>query len=1227
MKDKIELRQEISKFIPRINSSKNIFELFRHLNYPKEVIFDETYKRKLEEFDFKKEEKDKINNIYTVLSFEKNLSVFLIETKTLAPAFIRYIAKVFSDRYMRCLLIITINYTDIIIVFPDYEKVEVGKHKLKITKLYLSKEEIYYTDLETLSNIFYEGKEATWRDVWYKWREAFNVEKVTEKFFGDYQDIFFMLRKALEKQKINTKYAHEFTLQFLNRVMFIYFVSKKRWLNENLKFMKWFWTRYKEERNKGAFDKDSFYEKWLRVIFFEVFNNMPYALKELPTDVMEALSNVPFLNGGLFRETDTDKLPIKIEDSLFKKIFNFFEKYNFTIKEDMPLEKEVAINPQMIGYVYESLANVAEEIYDRTDLGIFYTPRVEVDFMCRRSLVEYLSKHLSDISKDRIYEFVFDEDKEKIEKHFDEKKYWYKLEEVLDNLSVIDPACGSGAFLVGMLNVLAELYKIIYKHLNRKLTDFQLKNNIINRSLYGVDVMPWAVHAAELRLWLQLIIETEFKKEELREKALLPTLNLNLRVGDSLVQEIGGINLHLREPGISNRLKKKLYDLRIEKEKYFNNDPTAKFKVKEELVGEETRIFEEIIDERISVLKTKEQTLKKALEKLRKTKQVSFSGEVAEAEQKKIINVQEIKKKNLEQIMKKVAELENVKTCLHEPEKKPFVWEIDFAEIFGDKNGFDIVIGNPPYVRQEKISPPNRLKAEVTLEDRREYKEKLIKSVHAHFPVIKKMDKKSDYYIYFYFHGLNLLNEKGTFCFITSNSWLDVGYGKNLQEFLLKYAPIKAIYDNQAKRSFAHADINTIIAVFDAPKVSVERIEEWTPQDSKMSALNNIAKFIMFKKPFEEVINTKNLLSIENATEILKRDCFRVYPIKHEDLMEDGWEYLEDYDSKKDGKFKKGKYTGNKWGGKYLRAPDIFYTILEKGKGKLVRLGDIADVRFGIKTGANEFFYLPSKYFDIKEEGEYYRLIPKQDGLPVDIRIEKEFLMPVIKSLRQIKKESVDLNDTTHKIFYCQRSKEELNDTNALKYIEWGEEQGLQNRPTCASRNNWYAIHERKISQLLYSYILGARHLIPLNNLCLADNNLFDIYCDQEKADNLFISLNSTICRLFLENLGREMTGALAVLKIQIYELESLLIVNVITNKNVRKQVNRPIKSIFEECGIDPNKPIREQEPNPLPDRAELDNIIFDELGLTEEERKEVYWAVCELVKQRLEKARSLNGK
>ena len=126
-------------------------------------------------------------------------------------------------------------------------------------------------------------------------------------------------------------------------------------------------------------------------------------------------------------------------------------------------------------------------------------------------------------------------------------------------------------------------------------------------------------------------------------------------------------------------------------------------------------------------------------------------------------------------------------------EQKPFVWDIDFAEIFGDKGGFDIVIGNPPYIRQEKIAPPNMLRSEITNELKKEYKEKLLKSVQAQFSQIRKLDKKSDYYIYFYFHGLSLLNKNGTFCFITSNSWLDVEYGKDLQEFLLKYVPIIAI--------------------------------------------------------------------------------------------------------------------------------------------------------------------------------------------------------------------------------------------------------------------------------------------------------------------------------------------------------------------------------------------------------------------------------------------------
>ncbi|MBU4266500.1 MAG: hypothetical protein KKE96_04660 [Candidatus Altiarchaeota archaeon] len=529
MKTVSELREEIQKHISKLNSTEDIFDLFKLLNYPDKLLFDISSKRKKGVFDFKKEDSQRIKEIYSILSFDEKLPVFLLETTTLVPSFIRSVTTNFDRQYLHFLLIFTTDYSEVVFVFPNREKIETGKHKLKLTKLIVNKEDIHYTDIQTLSNILYE-EESSWRDVWRKWKKAFSVERVTTAFFEDYKGIFFALRKELDRQKISRKESHEFTLQFLNRIMFIYFISKKKWL-EYPKFIDWFWGSYKRLRKYGS---DEFYEKWLRQVFFKAFNNRSNEVTGLPEEVTKVISNSPYLNGGLFRENDLDDIRVKITDKMFQKTFDFFEKYNFTIKEDMPLDQEVAVDPQMIGYVYESLANVAEEIYDRNDLGIFYTPRVEVDFMCRRSVVEYLSKQIPGVPKEKFYHLVFDlpEQKEKIEGYFDKEKLWRKLEEVLDNLSVVDPACGSGAFLVGVLNVLAELYRIVYRHLNRKgLTDFDLKFSIVQRSLYGVDVMPWAIHAAELRLWLQLIVETEFKKEQLRKYPLLPNLNMNLRVG------------------------------------------------------------------------------------------------------------------------------------------------------------------------------------------------------------------------------------------------------------------------------------------------------------------------------------------------------------------------------------------------------------------------------------------------------------------------------------------------------------------------------------------------------------------------------------------------------------------------------------------------------------------------------------------------------------------------
>ncbi len=194
----------------------------------------------------------------------------------------------------------------------------------------------------------------------------------------------------------------------------------------------------------------------------------------------------------------------------------------------------------------------------------------------------------------------------------------------------------------------------------------------------------------------------------------------------------------------------KLLSLKSEKEKYYNNDPTAKFKTDKGLLQEELRIFGEILDDKIITLQKEIQTLEG---KKREIQYEMFQDLKKEKPEQKILFEKEIKQKENE-----IEYLRDTKRRIHTPEQKPFVWDIDFAEIFGDKGGFDIVIGNPPYIRQEKITPPNKLKAEVTLEDKRGYKEKLLRSIQVHYPFIKKLDKKSDYYIYFYFHGLSLLS-------------------------------------------------------------------------------------------------------------------------------------------------------------------------------------------------------------------------------------------------------------------------------------------------------------------------------------------------------------------------------------------------------------------------------------------------------------------------------------
>ncbi|MCX7839545.1 MAG: hypothetical protein N2559_08850, partial [Anaerolineae bacterium] len=326
-----------------------------------------------------------------------------------------------------------------------------------------------------------------------------------------------------------------------------------------------------------------------------------------------------------------------------------------------------------------------------------------------------------------------------------------------------------------------------------------------------------------------------------------------------------------------------------------------------------------------------------------------------------------------------------------------------------------------------------------------------------------KIDRKSDLYVYFYYVGLSLLREGGIFCFINSNSWLDVDYGAELQEFLLRQTRILQIIDNHSERSFEQADVNTVIVLLQRPQTADNRSQ--TAVGEQWSA---VAKFVAYKKPFEEVLTVPNLLAIERATEITRTDDYRVYPITQRELFIEGAEDSHPALSLV-GEGQEGvetlKYTGGKWGGKYLRAPDIFFKILEKGKGKLVRLEEIAEVRRGFTTGANEFFYLEDITNETRERLPRAGLRYCRNGAGWEGWLEEEFLKPVIKSPREVRGIIVRPDELRYKIFMCHKTKPQLkadDNTHALAYITWGEKQEYHKRPTCRGRARWWDLGQQE---------------------------------------------------------------------------------------------------------------------------------------------------------------------
>jgi chorismate mutase len=496
----------------------------------------------------------------------------------------------------------------------------------------------------------------------------------------------------------------------------------------------------------------------------------------------------------------------------------------------------------------------------------------------------------------------------------------------------------------------------------------------------------------------------------------------------------------------------------------------------------------------------------------------------------------------------------------------------------------DVVVGNPPYTRQEEL--------EAYVEN---YKEKLQNALKQDWGEKIKLGKRAGIYAYFFLHGLAFLKNRGRFGYITSNSWLDVDYGKYLQEFFLKHCKIIAIIEPK-ERVFPDADINTVITI-------LERCENEKERN------NNFVKFVKLKVSLKDLIpqdEKKRFEFLNNFVERIEKvaglyedENMRIFPKLQSELWKEGY----------DDEIR--EYVGSKWG-KYLRAPHIYFKILLTTKFE--NLSDVlsrfnSKLELGIATGANKLLFISSTS-------------------AMEIGLENGFLKEAIESPRDC--DSILIEKTNKKVIFIKEVNKRVEKTRVWKYLKELEMKERANFQVL-KKPNWF-LFQPASGNLAMPRILFKRIYVLYNpNNFLLSKQFVICKLPKKVAQIMCAILNSTISWLIMETEGRKTLG-LGSLNLELTDWKKLHIIDVmkIPREKIRKLLKafkgimrEPVGSVFEELGA--NFPEEISFDKIKPNRRNLDNIIMGEiLGLTKEEQLEVYKAVIQLVKERIEKAKSV---
>lgn len=644
--------------------------------------------------------------------------------------------------------------------------------------------------------------------------EAFNVAPVSDNFFELYSRFHKELssflndkpdyRKLFENPDnldINPeREIRNFVNRLMGRIVFLYFLQKKRWLGATT-------TQYDDGSLSflsELFDKETdsqgdFYAEYLCPLFFNALNTPDRPGDKFTLANGEAFC-IPFLNGGLFEESQepVGHRNIKFDAFRFKDLFEFLDSFNFTVYENSPEEHTVAVDPEMLGHIFENLID-----YNK-DTGTFYTPKEIVQYMTRESLIEYLHTHSNKSHNDlrKLIRFLDSEAFTKAD--------LLEIDALLDKIKVCDPAVGSGAFPMGMLMEIFNLKAVINFELKNKEWDpVQVKKNIIYNSIYGVDLDEGAIEIARLRFWLSFIVDEKTPQA-------LPNLDYKLMQGNSLVESFKGIDLSnlgrvdemvLNEQTILNFDEEytgvtvfdavsldKIRELITE---YFdaNNASTRNKKaIKKEI--------DDIIEGKIQARIYQEQELLKTLiQKFYSKYRLSENSDL------KGLNKNSKDVKQFNEHKKRLADLavyeEELINFQKQSERPYFLWNLFFSDVL-ENGGFDIVIGNPPYIKEYT----NRKAFDEFRDMSQEY-----------------YQGKMDLWYGFACVGLDLLKEDGIECFIAQNNWITSAGASKLRDNVLKRTEIKQFLDFGNYKVFKSAGIQTMIYLLQNKKKPAESYE------------------------------------------------------------------------------------------------------------------------------------------------------------------------------------------------------------------------------------------------------------------------------------------------------------------------------------------------------------------------------------------------------------------